>query len=158
MFGLDSDFGQQTANSGLGGLPQININGFSSIGQNFAPKSTNDTWNPATNWILHTGMHRLKFGAEAHVVRATGFDPGLFSPLGTFTFGAGPTFSPTGTTSQFLNTSLNSFASFLLGAPTQAGVANFYDDAHLAADALCRLCHRYGESLAEAVPGVRRAL
>ncbi len=125
VFGLDSQFGQQLAAGGFtGGLPQININGFSAIGQNFAPKSTNDTWNPATNWILHTGMHRLKFGAEAHVIRATGFDAGQFSPLGTFTFGAGPTFSPVGTPSQF-NTSLNSFASFLLGAPTQAGVANF---------------------------------
>lgn len=114
--------------AGLGfnnGLPEINIAGFNGFGLNgnYPSKLVNDNYTGDANFNWHTGMHRLKFGASVYSLQASGFDPGAFSPRGTFNFGPGGTASPSAFNS--LNTQANAFGSFLLGAPTTAGVSTF---------------------------------
>lgn len=108
------------------GIPEINIAGLGSFGYsgNFARRPVTNTWNGATNWTWHNGMHNLKFGADVRRINAFNFDPGFFSPAGSFNFGPGATGLSGGLASQN-NLLGNSFASFLIGAPGQAGVANF---------------------------------
>jgi hypothetical protein len=103
------------------GIPQFTINGLGTfgLGSAFPSKPINNTFNPATNWIAHTGMHRLKFGVDARIIQASGFDPGLFGSRGSFQFGPGSTASVTGTSAS-VNTLANSFAAFLVGAPSTA--------------------------------------
>lgn len=110
-----------------GGLPQINISGFSSLGYpgNFPSKNVNNSYNPAANFQWHTGIHRLRFGAEARLIDASGFTPGFFSPLGTFSFTPGATANPATFNPANLNLAAQSWASFLFGAPTQAGISSF---------------------------------
>lgn len=108
------------------GLPQILIGGFDPIGLsgNYPSKPVNNTYDASTNWTWHNGMHNLKFGAQAMMIRADGFDGGAFSPRGSFIFGPGPTSGLlSGSTAG--SQSLNSFAAFLTGAPTVAGVSQF---------------------------------
>ncbi len=110
------------------GLPQITIPGFTSFGLagNYPSKAVNNTYNPAVNFVLHTGINRLKFGAEYRNIQASGFDPGFFSPRGSFVFGPGATaLNGAAFNSQAFNPAINSFASFLLGSPTQAGISSF---------------------------------
>jgi len=108
------------------GLPRIEIAGFGSLGLpgNYPSKPVNNTFDFATNWNWHNGMHHLKFGAQAIYIRADGFDAGVFSPRGTFFFGPGGTSSPAAinVTDQ---SGANGFASFLLGAPGVSGVGRF---------------------------------
>lgn len=125
--GNGSAFNQSLAEQGFeNGLPQVNIAGFGSFGLpgNYPSKPVNNTYDAATNWNWHNGMHHLKFGAQLIYFRADGFDAGSFSPRGTFGFGPGGTSSPGGinVTDQ---SGANAFASFLLGAPSVAGVARF---------------------------------
>jgi len=123
--GSNGDFEDTLSGFGFtNGLPQITIDGFTPIGRNFAARTTNDTWDPSTNWILHTGIHRLKFGAQLQHLRATGFQASAFSPAGSFAFGPGATYSPAGSATGF-NPAAYSFASFLTGNPSQAGVSQF---------------------------------
>ncbi len=92
--GNSSLLNQNLAAQGFsGGLPQINIAGFGSFGLpgNYPSKQVNNTFDFATNWNWHNGMHHLKFGAQLVAFRTSGFDAGAFSPRGTFNFGAGGT-------------------------------------------------------------------
>ncbi len=111
-----------------GGIPQINISGFGSFGLpgNYPSKQVNNTFDFATNWNWHNGMHHLKFGAQLVAFRTAGFDAGPFSPRGTFNFGPGGTSSPTAI-NVLDQSGANAFASFLLGAPTVTGVASFLE-------------------------------
>jgi len=120
---LDQQLGQLGFTNGL---PQIDIAGLSPLGLpgNYPSKAISNIWNPATNWNLHTGMHTLKFGVDAHVLRSSGFESGFFSPNGSFEFGPGPTSRQTGNPGN-LNVQASSFGAFLLGAPTQSGVSSF---------------------------------
>lgn len=125
--GNASDFNQTLSGVGFpNGLPQINIAGFGTYGLpgNYPSKPVNNTFDFATNWNWHNGMHHLKMGAQVIYLRADGFDAGAFSPRGTFFFGAGGTSSPAqiNATDQ---SGANAFASFLTGAPTVAGVSSF---------------------------------
>ncbi len=106
------------------GLPQINITGFGTLGlpSNYPSKPVNNTYEAATNWNWHNGMHHLKVGAQVVHIRADGFIDPAFSQRGTFNFGPGATSSPSGTGS-IHNFSNNSFAAFLLGRPTNSGVS-----------------------------------
>ncbi len=107
-----------------GGIPQISISGFSSFGQNFAPKSVNENYNPAMNFSLRQGFHNLRFGAEMNYIRNSGFQGGSFSPFGTFAFGPGAT-ALSGGSNQNFNIAANSFASFLTGSAQTAGIGRF---------------------------------
>jgi len=111
-----------------GGLPQINIAGFGSFGLpgNFPSKQVNNTFDFATNWNWHNGMHHLKFGAQLVAFRTSGFDAGAFSPRGTFNFGPGGTSSPTAI-NVLDQSGSNAFASFVLGVPTVSGVSSFLE-------------------------------
>ncbi|WP_035957749.1 TonB-dependent receptor [Bryobacter aggregatus] len=109
-----------------GGLPQITIAGFDTLGLsgNYPSRPVNNTYDASTNWTWHNGMHNLKFGAQAVQVRADGFDPGFFSPRGSFYFGPGATSNAAGIAG-FGAQSFNGLAGFLTGAPTVAGVSSF---------------------------------
>ncbi|MCC6589284.1 MAG: TonB-dependent receptor [Bryobacterales bacterium] len=109
------------------GLPQVNIGGFSSFGLpgNYPSKAVNNTYNPAINLIWHSGIHQLKAGFQYRWIDASGFDAGLFSPRGSFLFGPGATASAGVGSGVNFNSAINSFASFLLGAPAQAGISSF---------------------------------
>jgi len=108
------------------GLPLLSIAGFGTLGLpgNYPSKPVNNTWDFATNWNWHNGMHHLKFGFQAIYIRADGFDAGPFSPRGSFFFGPGATSTPSAinVTDQ---SGANAFASFLVGAPTVSGVGSF---------------------------------
>lgn len=123
----NTQFGNALSSFGFNnGLPNINIAGFSPFGLpgNYPSKPVNNTYNPATNWIAHTGMHRLKFGGEVRHIQASGFDPGFFSPRGSFLFGSGATALPGGSAT-LGNSQANAFAAFLTGSPSQAGISSF---------------------------------
>ncbi len=110
------------------GLPQISIVGFGSYGlpANYPSKPVNNTFDAATNWNWHNGMHHLKIGAQAIHIRADGFDVGAFSPRGSFFFAPGGTSSiNAGTNNSLMNPALNSFAAFLTGTPTVSGISSF---------------------------------
>jgi hypothetical protein len=114
--------------AGLGfanGLPQINISGFTGFGfnGNYPGKLVNNNYTGDANYNWHKGINNLKFGVSVYSLEASGFDPGAFTPRGTFAFGPGGTASPNALTAA--NLQANSFASFLLGAPTTAGVSTF---------------------------------
>lgn len=116
---------QDLSNLGFNqGLPQISISGYGDYGYpaNYPNKVVNNIYDAATNWNWHNGMHHLKFGVQAVAIRADGFDTGAFSRRGSFAF------TPGATSSANMNgqsPALNSFASFLTGNPTQAGISNF---------------------------------
>jgi len=124
-FGVSSTLGSELGSRGFSqGLPQISIAGFDTYGlpANYPSKPVNNTYDAATNWNWHNGMHHLKLGAQAIEIRADGFDVGAFSSRGTFFFNPGATASPTN--GQF-NPALNSFAAFLTGTPSVAGISSF---------------------------------
>lgn len=111
-----------------GGLPLVNIAGFSSLGLpgNFPSKAINNTYNASTNWMAHTGMHRLRFGVDVHWADASGFNPGWYGQRGGFEFGGFGTASPAALAAgDPFNLQANAFASFLTGAPTVAGMSSF---------------------------------
>ena len=125
--GYATAFNQTLAAQGFAnGLPQINIAGFGTFGLpgNYPSKPVHNTFDFATNWNWHNGMHHLKFGAQAIYLRADGFDAGPFSPRGTFFFGPGGTSSPS-SINVIDQSGANAFASFLTGTPTVAGVSSF---------------------------------
>ncbi|BDC50479.1 hypothetical protein F183_A27950 [Bryobacterales bacterium F-183] len=122
---LNTNFG---GNTFPGGLPQISIGGFSTIGLSSAyfSKPITNIWDGATNWVFHTGMHNLKFGASGRVMRSSGFDAGIFGPRGSLVFGPGSTLQAGGTSTFNGNdVAANSFASFLLGRSSVSGVSSY---------------------------------
>ncbi len=113
------------------GLPTINISGMPSIGPAaYLPEHPIDNtfnWNWA--WSLHTAKHNLKWGIDVRRIRSDGFlDTALgnvFGANGTLYFGPGATLSNNGVPLSQYGELYNSFAAFLLGAPSQAGIATY---------------------------------
>ncbi len=120
------------------GVPSINISGLSGFGLagNYPSKPISNIYDGATNWSHHSARHHLKFGASGRVFRSSGFDPGSFSPRGSFVFGPGGTsLAGRGISADLLG---NSFASFLTGRASQSGVSAFsttptYEQEHYSA-------------------------
>jgi len=119
-----------SANPGLGsfagfanGLPGIQINGLSAIGSNpnYPQINKEDTWNIVNDWHARLFNQDLRFGVDLWQVRVDGFQSFLFGPQGGYSFTPGATSIPGATLGRFGNYA-NSFASFLLGTPTQAGI------------------------------------
>jgi len=111
------------------GLPSINIAGFSPLGfsANVPSKQIDNVYDGASNWVAHNGMHSLKFGVNARSLQTNGITNFFFNPNGSFIFGPGATLASAGSAANLSTQSLqaNALAGFLLGTPTQAGVANF---------------------------------
>jgi hypothetical protein len=121
--GLTSAF-----NSFNGQLFSVDIPGMAAIG---TPAGTpmdgvDNNFNGAVTGSLRKSIHDLKVGLDVRRFRSDGFFTPMFGTAGTAFFGPGATmlnsanaaFTPN---SQFFN----SFASFLVGAPSQFGVSNF---------------------------------
>jgi hypothetical protein len=123
-----SDFNSQLAQQGFNlGLPEIRIAGFGGFGVpgSYYTRPVNTTYDAATNWNWHNGMHHFKLGAQVVHIRADGFADNAFSPFGTFQFSGGPTTTSSANGLAGFNPAYNSFASFLTASPTIAGVSNF---------------------------------
>lgn len=113
------------------GLANINIPGMALIGAPaYIPEHPIDNtfdWN--SEWNLQTSKHNLKWGVDVRRFRSDDFldaqGPNLFSPNGTYYFDPGPTLLNNGAPLSQYAEFYNSFASFLLAAPTQYGTANF---------------------------------
>jgi len=112
-----------------GGIPSINISGFTPLGfpANVPRKEIDNVYDGAASGMYHTGMHSLKFGIGIRALESNGFNNAYFSSLGSFAFGPGATLGSTASaaslTPQILQA--NALAGFLIGAPSQAGVSTF---------------------------------
>jgi len=112
-------------------LVGINITGLAPIGSPaYVPMNAVDnTFNWVWNWSLHTSMHNLKWGIDIRRIRSDGFTDAMwsnmFGPNGTAFFNPGATMSVNGPALSQFGAFSNSFAAFLLGAPSQVGIANF---------------------------------
>ena len=114
-------------------LMGMNITGFDSIGAPaYVPEHAVDNtfnWVGAISW--HHGWNDIKFGADVRRIRADGFTDSFlnsqFGPNGTAYFGPGTTLTSTAAPAfgQF-SAAYNSFAGFMLGAPNQLGVSNYF--------------------------------
>lgn len=105
------------------GLPQIDIGGMNRFGANASLPQYNvdNNYNLVNSWTLMTGRHNIHFGVEGYHVQASGFENYAFGPQGGYIFSPGATASPLGSGLGPYGTYANSFASFLLGTPSQAG-------------------------------------
>jgi Carboxypeptidase regulatory-like domain len=123
------------------GIPGINLNQVTSglVGINLSPSTgafyTNPTlgysaslpWTRAeanidlsNTWTKILGNHTIKFGVDYRSIRDALLQEQTFSPRGLYTFAAGQTSLNRGSSAS-ANSYLNSFASFLLDLPNQAG-------------------------------------
>jgi hypothetical protein len=126
---LASLLGLTSVNNGLIGL---NISGFAPIGQpTWVPESAVDNtfnWVAAFSW--HKSRHDVRFGVDVRRIRSDGFTDSLigslFGPNGTAYFGPGATLSSNGALFGTNSVAYNSFAGFLIGAPSQVGISNYF--------------------------------
>lgn len=128
---LGSQLGLRNFSNNLIG---INIPGMAPIGAAaYLPEhAVDNTGDAVWNWGLHTSHNDFKWGVEARRIRSDGFTDtmwgSLFGPNGTAYFGPGATMlnATTGAApiSQY-GEFYNSLAAFLVGAPSQVGVANY---------------------------------
>jgi hypothetical protein len=111
-----------------GQLFSVNIPGIAAIG---TPAGTpmngvDNTFNWAATAGFRKSIHDLKAGVDIIRNRTDGFFTAPFGAAGTAIFGPGATMlnSPAATLTP-TNEFFNSYAAFLLGAPSQFGVSNF---------------------------------
>jgi hypothetical protein len=105
------------------GIPQISINGMQSAGSPASLPQANidNNYNITNGWNLVTGRNNLHFGFDVWHIRGSGFQNYAYGPAAGYVFGPGATASPQGNGLGPYGTFANSYASFLLGAPAQAG-------------------------------------
>lgn len=118
---------QQLAAANFGGtLPSINIAGLGALGTpGYLPgKPIDNTYNGVASFYMNRGRHQVRFGVDLRRLQSDGFQNQMFGPNGTFFFGPGAT-SLAGAATTSNNALANSFAAFLLGAPTQSGAFQF---------------------------------
>ena len=127
---LGSQLGLTNFNNNLIG---INIPGLAPNGAAaYLPEHAVDNiFNWSWNWSLQTSHNELRWGTDIRRIRSDGFTDtmfgSLFGPNGTASFTPGATLlnssNPAALTpySEFYN----SYAAFLLGAPTQFGISNY---------------------------------
>jgi hypothetical protein len=123
---LTSSLGYSDMNT----LQGINISGLPLIGSPaYAPENgVDNTFNWVWTFAYHRGHNNIIFGTDIRRVRTDGFTDGLlggmFGPSGTAYFGPGATLAP-GTSLSPYSTLYNSYAAFLMGAPSQIGALNY---------------------------------
>ena len=117
-------FGITNPNVSSASLPAIQIAGMSSFGTpaNYPQQNVESTWNVATNWSTRWRNNNIRFGADERQIRLDGFQNYLYGPQGGYLFTTGPTSLQGGPGLGPYGDFANSFASFLLGAPTQSGL------------------------------------
>jgi hypothetical protein len=122
---------QQLGTTNFGGtLPSINITGLGALGTPaYLPsKAIDNTYNGVANFYTNRGRHQIRWGVDIRRLHSDGFQNQLFGPNGTFFFGPGTTSLSGVTTTPAANSAFaNSFAAFLLGAPTSSGAFTFSD-------------------------------
>jgi Carboxypeptidase regulatory-like domain/TonB dependent receptor len=111
-------------------LVGINIEGFGALGTSASipEHGVDNTFNWVWSWTYIKSNHNVKAGVDIRRVRTDGFTEGpwnQFGSNGTAFFGPGATMSATGPGISQFGAPINSFAAFLLGAPSQIGVENF---------------------------------
>jgi len=106
--------------AGSPGVPLINVAGMQAIGTptGFPQLNIDNTLNLANGWNWMTGRHNVHLGFDVWGIRNDGFQNWAYGPTGGFFFGPGATASRAGTSTEAF---ANSYAAFLLGAPTQSG-------------------------------------
>ncbi len=126
----DDSTGQLSGvNFGTGtGLPALSITGLGTLGTPFGlpSKNINNNYEGAAAFNVMRGRHQIKFGVDIRSNQASGFQNmlyGLNGINGGFLFGPGPT-SAAASATLGTNAFANSFAAFLLGAPTTSGIFN----------------------------------
>ena len=107
-----------------GGTPFFDLDGYADLGttQNFMPYYRNDDqYQTVANLTWLKGNHSIRFGGDLYFTTLNHIQPEIpdtnFGARGGFNFNAGPTQLRGGAG----GTNFNSFASFLLGLPSQAG-------------------------------------
>jgi hypothetical protein len=107
-----------------GALPSISIAGMPLIGTNpnYPANNTDESLHLSDAWAKRWHGHDLRFGVDLWGVRLDGFRNLDYGPNGSFIFGSGATSLNGGAALGGYGTYGNSFAAFLLGAPTQTGV------------------------------------
>jgi len=112
-------------------LASITVPGLPGIGAPaYAPEHPIDnTFNWVWSWSLRTNMNNFKWGVDIRRLRSDGFvDTAIgsqFGPNGSAFFGPGATLLNNGAPLSQYAQFYNSYAAFLLGAPSQAGTATF---------------------------------
>lgn len=122
MLGL-TNFNNNLIGVSIPGMPRIGAPAY-------APETPVDnSFNWVWNWTLHTAKHNLKWGVDVRRYRSDGFldtpVANLFGPNGTAYFGPGATLLNNGVPLSPNAEFYNSWAAFLLGAPSQVGVSSF---------------------------------
>ena len=108
---------------GTGSLPSIQISGLQGIGTNpnYPQINREDTYNITNNWNARVFHQDIRFGVDIWQIRNDGLQNLLYGPQGGYQFTAGATALPGAALGRYGNFA-NSFAAFLLGAPTVSGV------------------------------------
>ena len=119
-----SQFGFTNPNAAGAPLPSVGIQGMSAIGTpaNYQQPNTESSWNIASHWNAHWRGNDLRFGVDLWEVRFDGFQNYNFGSQGGYSFTPGPTSLLGGAGLGSFGGFANSFASFLLGAPSQIGL------------------------------------
>ncbi len=112
------------------GLIGIDIPGMPLIGTpaTLPENPIDNNFNWVWNWGWHTAKHSFKWGVDVRRIRTDGWldNPytSLYGASGTAYFSPGQTLINNGAALTPYSEFYNSFASFLLGAPSQLGIAN----------------------------------
>ena len=116
------------ATHSLGGpMESIQIAGLAGLGTpaNSPMHAVDNTFDWVNSWNLHTSMHNVKWGIDIQRYRSDGFMNPMFGPLGGALFGPGSTLLNGGAGFGPAGSFANSWAAFLLGAPSVTGSASF---------------------------------
>ena len=107
-----------------GTLPGISIGDQPLLGSNanYPQSNIDQSLHLANSWSKRWRGHNLRFGVDLWGVRLDGFQNLNYGPSGAFNFEPGATSLNGGAALGPYSGYANSFASFLLGAPTQVGV------------------------------------
>jgi hypothetical protein len=110
-----------TGNNGQ--LPNIGIDGILPFGTSpvYPQINKEENWNLVNNWTTRIHNNDVRFGIDYYQVRADGFQNLPYGPQGGFTFTPWATSTPGANLGPFGGYP-NSLASFLLGAPSVAGI------------------------------------
>jgi hypothetical protein len=111
-----------------GNLSVINIGDLPSLGANanFPQNNIDQSLHLSNSWTKRWRNHDFRFGVDLWGVRLDGFQNLNYGPSGAFNFEAGATSLNGGAALGPYSSYANSFAAFLLGAPTQVAAGQSF--------------------------------